>query len=82
MGSKMETTYATLTLSYLEENLYQIIGKKIWQQPVMEKILGDCFIFWKCPWGGDINKLHNLFQNLQPKIKFTMEHSSEKLLFF
>ena len=46
----------------------------------MEKYLEDCFIFWKCPWE-DINELHNLLQNLHPKIKFTMEHSSKELLF-
>ena len=27
MGSKMAPTYATLTLAYLEENQYEIIGK-------------------------------------------------------
>ena len=28
MGTKMAPTYATLTLAYLKENLYEIIGKK------------------------------------------------------
>ena len=28
MRTKMAPTYATLTLAYLEENLYEIIGKK------------------------------------------------------
>ena len=32
MGTKMAPTYGTLTLAYLEENLYEIIGKKIRQQ--------------------------------------------------
>ena len=27
-GIKMSPTYATLTLTYIEENLYEIIGKK------------------------------------------------------
>ena len=27
MGTKMVPTYATLTLDYLEENLYEMIGK-------------------------------------------------------
>ena len=43
----------------------------------MEIYFDGCFIFWKCPWG-DINELHNLLQNLQLKIKFTMEHSSKE----
>ena len=28
MGTKMAPTYATLTLAYLEENLYEKLGKK------------------------------------------------------
>ena len=39
-----------------------------------ERYLDDCFIFWKCSWG-NINDLHNLLQNLLPRIKFTMEHN-------
>ena len=64
MGTKLAPTYATLTLSYLEENLYEIIGKK-YNNVVGEftkswKRYSDvCFIFWKCPLG-DIKKLHNL----------------------
>ena len=49
--------------------LYQI-GKS-WK-----RYLDDWFIFW---W--DINGLHSLLQNLHPKIKFTMEHSSKELPF-
>ena len=86
MGTKMAPTYATLTLTYLEENLYEIIGKK-YGNDIKEKItiswkryLNACFIFWKYPWE-DINELHNLLQNLHPKIKFTMEHCSKELPF-
>ena len=32
-------------------------------------------------YSGDVNELHNLLQNLHPKIKFTMEHSSKELSF-
>ena len=86
METKMVPTYATLTLAYLEENLYEIIGKKYSNNikgkftKSWKRYLDDCFIFWKCPWG-DINKLHDLLQNRHPKIKFTMEHSSEELPF-
>ena len=43
MGTKMAPTYATLTLAYLVENLYEIIGIKIQQCKIrmyymMEKI--------------------------------------------
>ena len=86
MGTKMAPTYATLTLAYLEENLYEIIGKKYGNDIKEEftkswkRYLDHCFIFWKYPWG-DINKLHNQLQNLHPKIKLTMEHSLKELLF-
>ena len=82
----MAPTYATQTLAYLEKNLYKIIGKKYSNNIKGEltkswkRYLHDCFIFWKCQWG-DINKLYNLLQNLHLKIKFTMEHSSNKLPF-
>ena len=32
MGTKMIQTYTTLTLVYLEENLYEILGKNIQHQ--------------------------------------------------
>ena len=84
MGTKMAPTYAILTLAYVEENLYEIIGKKYGQDIKGEftkswkRYLDDCFIFWKCP-GGDFNELHNLLQNLHPQIKFTWEHSSKEV---
>ena len=68
MGTKMVPTYTTLTLAYLEENLYEIIGKKYGNNIKGEftkswkRYLDDCFIFWKCL-SGDINELHNLLQN-------------------
>ena len=77
MRTKMEPTYATLTQTYFEENLFEKIGKK-YGNDIKEEFtksskiyLEDCFIFWKYPWR-DINKLHNLLQNLHPKIKFAM----------
>ena len=86
MGAKMVPTHPTLTLAYLEENLYKIISKKYGNNIKEEftkswKIyLDDYFIFWIFPYG-DINELLNLLQNLLPKIKFTMEHSSKDLPF-
>ena len=80
MGTKMAPTYATVTLAYLKENLYEMIGKKYGNDIKEEftkswkRYLDDCFIFCKNPWG-DINELYDLLQNLHPKIKFTMEHS-------
>ena len=45
-----------------------------------KRYLDDWFIFWKSR-SGDINELHNLLQNLHPKIKFTMEDSWRELPF-
>ena len=38
MGTKIVPTYTTLTLAYLEENLYEIIGKNttIWKQKLLD----------------------------------------------
>ena len=65
MGTEMAPTYATLTIVHLEENQYEIIGKKYNKNIKIKFIrswkryLNDCFIFWKCPWG-NINNLHYL----------------------
>jgi len=86
MGTKMAPTYATLTLAYLEEHLYDKIEQEYGNNIKMnfikswKRYLDDCFIFWKCSWG-DINKIHKLLQNLHPKIKFTIEHNSKELPF-
>ena len=85
LGTKMAPTYATLTLAYLEENLYEIIGKKYGNNIKEEFTISwkrysdNCFIFWK--WLlGDVNELHNILQNLHSQ-KFTMKHSSKELPF-
>ena len=46
----------------------------------MEIYLNDLFIYWKCLWS-DTTDLHSLLQNLNSKIKSTMEHSFKELLF-
>ena len=79
----MAPTYATLTLVYLEENLYEKISKKYSNDikditKSWKRYLDDCFIFWKYPWG-DINQLHDLLQNQVPKIQFTLEHNLKEL---
>ena len=55
MGTKWTPTYATLTLAYLEENLFEIIGKK-YDKGIKEEVtkswkryLDDYFIFQICP---------------------------------
>ena len=43
----------------------------------MEQILGIALYSGNIL--GDINELHDLLQNLHPKIQFTMEHSLKEL---
>ena len=80
MGTTMAPTYTTLTLAYLEENLYEI-GKKYGNDikedftKSWKRYLDNCIIFWKYPRWVDTNELHDLQQNLHPKIRFTMKHS-------
>ena len=82
----MAPIYSTVNLAYLEESLYEIIGKK-YRNDIKEEFtkswkryLDDCFLFWKYLWG-DNNELLNQLQNVYPKIKFSMEHSSKELPF-
>ena len=86
IGTKMVPMYTTLILAYLKENLYQGIGKKYNNSTKTKFIrswkryLDHCFALWMCSWGR-INVLHNLFQNLHPKMKFTIEHNFKELAF-
>ena len=86
MGIRKAPTYTALTLAYLEENIYEIIGKNYCQNIKTEFIrswkryLDDCFIFLKSLWG-NINNLYNLLQNLHPKMKSIMKHSVKELPF-
>ena len=56
-GTKMVPTYTTLILAYLEENLYEMIGKKIrqWHKrriyQIMEKIFGWLLHILEMPMG-------------------------------
>ena len=86
MGTKIALTYATQNITYSEENLYKIIGKKDSTNIKIDFIrswkryLDDYIIFWKYP-GTNINDSHNLLQNQQPKIKFTILHNFKEQLF-
>ena len=74
MGTKMAPIYATLTLVYLEENLYEIIGKKysndykriIYQ--IMEKIFR-----W-------LIHILEMLMGIQRKLKNSKKHNNEKPL--
>ena len=56
MANEIASTHATLTLAYLEENLYEIIGKKYSSNIKREftkswkRYFVDCFMFRNCSW--------------------------------
>ena len=86
MRTNMAPIYATLKLAYFVENLYEILRKKYTNNIKTEFIRrwtrcwDDCFIFWKYSWGSIIN-LHNLLQNLHPKIKSPIKHNFKDITF-
>ena len=45
-----------------------------------KRFLGDCFLIWKNSLGS-IDNLTNILYDLNPDIKFTIEHSPDKLPF-
>ena len=86
METKMVPTYATLTLAYLEENIYEIIGKKIQQHKrriyeVMEKIFLMIVSYSGNAHGETLMNYTTYSKTYTPKIKFSMEHSSKELPF-
>ncbi|XP_062579660.1 uncharacterized protein LOC134241640 [Saccostrea cucullata] len=86
MGTKVAPTYATLTLGYLEQKLHQRLVT-LWGEEDAEAItskwkrfLDDCFIRWN----DNIERLsifHQLLNDLDSNIKFTMESSDMELPF-
>ena len=82
----MAPTYATLVMGFLEKQLYQRIEEKYGEATKTEfinnfkRFLDDCFIFWQKS-RAELEILFNMLNNINPKIQFTMEFSSEKLLF-
>ena len=86
MGTKTAPSYATLTLAFLEEKLYNTIENEYGPATSQEfkqswkRYLDDCFIIWKKSWG-NIEKLHSILQNLHHHIKFTMEQNPHKIPF-
>ena len=85
MGTKMATTYATLTLAYLEESLFEIIGK--YTAMTKKKNLPNhgidiwMIVSYSRNTHGETSTNFNQLQNLHFKMKFTMKHSSKELPF-
>ena len=82
MGTKMATTYTTLALAYLEENLYEIIGKK-YSNDIKEELSNYGRDIWMiASYSGNAHKETSMNYTTYYKIKFTMEHSLRALPFF
>lgn len=78
MGTNMAPTYATLTLGFLEENLYDNIATDFCSnlaeniENTWKRYLDDCFIIWNQEIL-DLETFHELLNNIDPDIKFTVE---------
>jgi hypothetical protein len=76
MGTKVAPTYATLTIGYLEQKLYnQVKDQSLWK-----RFLDDCFITWTKS-KGDLETLHILLNGLHEYIRFTMDVNEKQLPF-
>lgn len=81
MGIRVAPTAASLTIAYLEEQLYSkletIYGKEYMEfvQQKLKRFIDDCFIIWKKQFG-DIQQLYELLNEMDDKIEYTMEISN------
>ena len=86
MGTKMAPSYATLVMGYLEKQLYarflDIYGPSETEEFIntFKRFLDDCFLLWNKSKEA-LEELHQLLNNLHPKINFTMELNANKLPF-
>ena len=85
-GTTVAPTYATLTIAFLEVELYSRIrilyGDAICKYFIenWKRFLDDCFILWKKSFG-DFQNILNILNNLDPSINFTCEQSDTGLSF-
>ena len=86
MGTKVAPTYATLTIGFLEEKLYERVSEKFGEEngktfrDSWKRYLDDCFLLWPQS-RGEVSDLHNILNNLHQHINFTMETSSAYIPF-
>ena len=76
MGTKVAPVYATLTIGYLEEKLYEKIEGTFHSEfanhfiKCWKRFLDDCFVPWPKS-DNDLKTLHNILNNLHQDINFT-----------
>ena len=85
-GTTVAPTYATLTIAFLEVELYSKIrtlyGDVVCKYFIdnWKRFLDDCFILWKKSFG-DFSNILAILNNLDPSIKFTCEQSDTGVSF-
>ena len=84
LWEKIAPTYATLVMGFLKKQLYQRIEEKYGEASKTEfiknfkRFFDDCFIFWQKS-RAELEILFYMLNNINPKIQFIIEFSSEKL---
>ena len=86
MGTKMASSYATLVLGYLENELYSQVFNKMGEEighyvyTNWRRFLDDCYINWR--YGEDkLKELHDILNSLDGSIQLTAETSCKELPF-
>ena len=86
MGTKFAQVYATLTIGFFEELLYDkviaVIGNDFgnYFQMNWKRFLDDCLIPWTKS-STDLEILHNILNNLHSDIRFTLQFSNTEQSF-
>lgn len=81
MWTKMAPTYATLTLGYLEEKMYEKARRQFDHQTTQnikngwKRYLDDCFIIWNES-DANLTVFLDIVNNLDPNINFTLDESA------
>ena len=85
-GTAIGTKCATLVMAYFELQLYQKMEQNFGRDTRnkfnkdLGRYLDDCFINWDTNIS-PIQEIHNILNNLHPRIKFTMEYDQKEMNF-
>lgn len=86
MGTKVEPTYATLVMVFLEITLFErtsgVFDAELstYLKANWKRYLDDCFIFWT-KGENDLEIFNSLLNTLNESIQITMEKSNKELPF-
>ena len=86
MGTKFAPVYGTLTVGYLEQELYKEIessfGLKFRTYFInnWKRFLDDCFIPWTTS-AKDLEHLHSILNSLHKDLYFTLQYSGVQQTF-